>query len=72
VPASQAFEFLERGKGSLWDWPDISEDIIQRELSIKEEIIAATQDTSLFHNQKHPGLESARALAIEIMQHFNI
>ena len=72
VPHSQAFEFLEKGKGSLWDWPAISENIIQRELAIKEQIIAATQDTSKFYNQKHPAVGPLKSLANRIIEHFNL
>jgi hypothetical protein len=72
IPASHAFEFLERGKGSLWDWPGISDNIIQRELAIKEQITAATSDTTKFYNQKHPAMEPMKLLAHEIMEHFKI
>jgi len=72
VPASQAFEFLEKGKGSLWDWQGISEDVIQRELAIKEQIIELTKDVSKFYNQKHPGVGPFRSLAQEIIEHFNL
>ncbi len=72
IPESQAFEFLERGKGSLWDWPAISDEIIQRELAIKEQIIAATKDPFKFYNGKHPAVIPLKALAHEIMEHFNL
>jgi len=72
IPASQAFEFLEKGKGSLWDWPGISEDVIQRELAIKEQIIELTKDVSKFYNQKHPGVGPFKSLAQEIIEHFNL
>jgi hypothetical protein len=72
IPESQAFEFLERGKGSLWDWPAISDEIIQRELVIKEQIIAATKDPFKFYNGKHPAVLPLKNLAHEIMEHFNL
>ena len=72
VPHSQAFEYLEKGKGSLWDWPAIPEEIIQRELAFKEQIIAATQDTSKFYNQKHPALGPMKDLANKIIAHFDL
>lgn len=72
VPHSQAFEFLERGKGSLWDWPAISDEIIQRELAFKEQILAATQDTSKFYNQKHPAVGPMKELANKIIAHFDL
>lgn len=72
IPESQAFEFLEKGKGSLWDWPAIPDEIINRELLIKEQIIEATKDTSKFYNQKHPALGPLINLADEIMKHFNL
>lgn len=72
VPESQAFEFLERGKGSLWDWPGISEEVIQRELQIKEQIIELTKDKNIFYNQKHPALGPLTDLADEIINHFKL
>jgi hypothetical protein len=72
VPESQAFEFLERGKGSLWDWPDIPQHIIDRELAIKEQIIQLTSDTSKFWNGKHAGLEPMKQLASDIFSRFSL
>ena len=72
VPESQAFEFLEKGKGSLWDWPGIPTEIIDRELAIKEQIIAITKDKSKFYNEKHPALEPLVALSAEIIEHFKL
>lgn len=72
IPESQAFEFLEKGKGSLWDWPNIPDEIINRELLIKEQIIAATKDESKFYNQKHPAMQPLMKLADEIITHFNL
>lgn len=72
LPESQAFEFLERGKGSLWDFEGISEEIIQRELDIKEQLINATQDREKFYNQKHPALGPLVELSKEIMEHFKL
>ena len=72
IPESQAFEFLEQGKGSLWDWPAIPDEIIQRELKIKEQIIASTKDPFKFYNGKHPALLPLKSLAFEIMEHFNL
>lgn len=72
IPESQAFEFLEKWKGSLWDYEGITDDIIERESSIAEIIKLATQDTSKFYNQKHPALEPMKFLAHEIMNHFGI
>jgi len=71
-PESHAFEFLERGKGSLYDYPAIGEDIIQRELLIKEKILEATMDTNLFYNRKHPAKEPLTQLANRIIDHFKI
>jgi hypothetical protein len=71
-PESHAFEWLEEGKGSLYDFPAIGEDIIQRELLIKEKILEATTDTNLFYNKKHPAKEPLIQLANRIMNHFNI
>jgi hypothetical protein len=71
-PESHAFEFLERGKGSLYDYPAIGEDIIQRELLIKEKILEATMDTNLFYNKKHPAKEPLTQLANRIIDHFKI
>jgi len=70
-PESQVFEFLEEGKGNLWDWPAIGEDIINRELAIKEIILEATKDESLFYDKSHPGVEPLKSLAYRIMNHFN-
>jgi hypothetical protein len=72
VPESQAFEFLERGKGSLWDWPDIPQDIIDRELAIKEQIIELTKDQSKFWNGKHAGVEPMKQLADDLITKFNL
>lgn len=72
VPESQAFEYLERGKGSLWDFPGISESVIERELKIKEQIIELTKDTSKFYNQKHPALKPMLDLADNIMEYFKL
>jgi Rad3-related DNA helicase len=72
VPESQAFEFLERGKGSLWDWPAIPQDIIDRELAIKEQIIQLTSDTTKFWNGKHAGIEPMKQLANDIITKFNL
>lgn len=72
IPESQAFEFLEQGKGSLWDWPAIPDEIVQRELKIKEQIIAATKDPFKFYNGKHPASIPLKSLAFEIMEHFNL
>lgn len=72
VPESQAFEFLERGKGSLWDWPGISDEVIQRELEIKSQIIELTKDKEKFYNQKHPAIKPLTDLAEEIITHFNL
>ena len=72
VPESQAFEFLEKWKGSLWDWPGIPQEIIDRELAIKEQIIQLTSDTSKFWNGKHGGLEPMKQLANDIMTKFNL
>jgi hypothetical protein len=72
VPESQAFEFLERGKGSLWDWPDIPQDIIDRELAIKEQIIEMTKDQSKFWNGKHAGFEPMKQLANDLITKFNL
>ncbi len=72
VPESQAFEFLEEGKGSLWDWPAIPKSIIDRELAIKDEILQLTEDTSKFWNKKHAGLEPMTELANKIMEHFKL
>jgi len=72
IPESQAFEFLEPGKGSLWDWPGIPKEIIDRELAIKEQIIEATKDKSKFYNQKHPALEPLISLSNEIIEHFKL
>jgi hypothetical protein len=71
-PESHAFEWLEEGKGSLYDFPAIGEDIIQRELLIKEKILEATTDTNLFYNKKHPAKEPLIQLANRIIDHFNI
>jgi hypothetical protein len=71
-PESHAFEWLEKGKGSLYDFPSVGEDIIQRELEIKEKIIEATSDYDLFYNGKHPALTPLKNLAERIMNHFNI
>ena len=71
-PESHAFEWLEKWKGSLWDWPAISEDIIQRELAIRDKILAATQDESLFYDKSHPALEPLKGLAARIMEHFKL
>lgn len=72
IPESQAFEFLDKSKGSLWDFQGISEDIIQRELAIAEIIKVSTQDKNKFYNQKHPALGPMKSLATEIMNHFKI
>lgn len=72
IPESQAFEFLEKGKGSLWDFEGISDDVIQRELAIKEQIISATKDVSKFYNQKHPAIGPLQDLAEEIITHFKL
>lgn len=72
VPESQAFEYLERGKGSLWDFTGISPEIIQRELAIKEQIISLTKDTDKFYNGKHPALKPMINLANEIMEYFKL
>jgi hypothetical protein len=71
-PESHAFEWLEEGKGSLYDFPAIGEDIIQRELLIKEKILEATMDTNLFYNKKHPAKEPLTQLANRIIDHFKI
>lgn len=71
-PESHAFEWLEEGKGSLYDFPAIGEDIIQRELAIKEKILDATTDTALFYNKKHPALGPLKSLATRIIDHFQI
>lgn len=72
VPESQAFEFLEKGKGSLWDWSGISEEIIERELAIKSQIIELTKDKEKFYNQKHPAIKPLTNLADELITHFNL
>jgi hypothetical protein len=72
VPESQAFEFLERGKGSLWDWPAIPQTVIDRELAIKDQIIELTKDTSKFWNGKHAGLEPMKQLANDLITKFNL
>lgn len=71
-PESHAFEWLEKWKGSLCDWPAIGEDIIQREIAIREKILAATQDESLFYDRSHPGLEPLKDLSARIMGHFKL
>jgi hypothetical protein len=71
-PESHAFEWLEEGKGSLYDFPAIGEDIIQRELLIKEKILEATMDTNLFYNKKHPAKGPLIELANRIIKHFEI
>jgi hypothetical protein len=71
-PESHAFEWLEEGKGSLYDFSAIGEDIIQRELLIKEKILEATMDTNLFYNRKHPAKEPLTQLANRIIDHFKI
>jgi len=72
VPESQAFEYLEQGKGSLWDFPGISDSIIERELAIKEQIISLTKDKDKFYNGKHPALKPMINLANEIMEYFKL
>jgi len=72
IPESQAFEFLERGKGCLWDFKGITDEIIEREQAVAEIIKEATKDTAKFYNQKHPALAPLKALANEIMEHFGI
>jgi len=71
-PESHAFEWLERWKGSLWDWSAIGEDIIQRELKIREKILAATQNEDLFYDKSHPGLGPFKDLSARIIDHFKL
>ena len=72
VPESQAFEYLELGKGSLWDFPGIAPSVIEREISIKEQITKLTKDTTKFYNQKHPALRPMIDLANDIMEYFKL
>lgn len=71
-PESHAFEWLEKWKGSLWDWPAIGEDIIQRELGIREKILAATQNEDLFYDRSHPALGPLKDLSARIIDHFKL
>ena len=71
-PESHAFEWLERGKGSLYDFPSISQDIIDREIEIQKKILDATSDTNLFYNKKHPAIGPLKDLSERIMNHFKI
>ena len=71
-PESHAFEWLEEGKGSLYDFPSIPQDIIDREIEIKEKILDATSDMDLFYNRKHPAIGPIKDLAARIMDHFKI
>ena len=71
-PESHAFEWLEKGKGSLYDFPSISQDIIDREIEIQQKILNATSDTNLFYNKKHPAIGPIKDLAARIIDHFKI
>jgi hypothetical protein len=71
-PESHAFEWLEKGKGSLYDFPSISQDIIDREIEIQKKILDATSDTNLFYNKKHPAIGPLKDLSERIMNHFKI
>jgi hypothetical protein len=71
-PESHAFEWLEKGKGSLYDFSSIPQDIIDREIEIQKKILDATSDTNLFYNKKHPAISPIKDLAARIIDHFKI
>jgi hypothetical protein len=70
-PESHAFEWLEKWKGSLWDWPAIPDDIIQRESNIRNILLEATKDVNLFYDQSHPAVGPLKDLSERILDHFN-